>query len=212
VLHQYFSVRRHAAALVLITALASPAFAKDTKQIATQAASAAAATVHIDNFGRINEHFYRGAQPTAKDLADLAKMGIKTTIDLTDGDGNAEEQRLAESAGLRFFKIAMNTRVVPTAGQIATFLSIVNDPQNQPVYVHCVGGRHRTGVMTAVYRMVQDSWTPDRAFKEMKTYKYGADFLHPEFKKFVMAFKPSLFGVPLPLVPGVATVGSPKGQ
>jgi protein tyrosine/serine phosphatase len=49
----------------------------------------------------------------------------------------------------------------------------VDDPANQPVYVHCVGGRHRTGVMTAIYRMIDDKWTPDRAFQEMKSYKYG---------------------------------------
>jgi hypothetical protein len=66
--------------------------------------------------------------------------------------------------------------------------------------------------MTAIYRMTQENWTPDQAFKEMKSYKFGADYLHPEFKKFVMAFKPSLFGVPLPMLPGVATVGSPREQ
>ena len=209
-LHQSWSFRRHLVALAVTAALASPAFAKDARQITPQVPAAAA--IHIENFGRINEHFYRGAQPTASDLAALAKLGVRTTIDLTDGDGNAEEQHLAEAAGLKFFKIAMNTRVVPTLDQITTFLRIVNDPQNQPVYVHCVGGRHRTGVMTAIYRMSQDSWSSDQAFKEMKTYKFGADFLHPEFKKFVMAFKPSLFGLPLPLMPAVATVGSSKQQ
>ena len=30
-------------------------------------------------------------------------------------------------------------------------LQIVNDPAQQPVFVHCVGGKHRTGVMTAAY-------------------------------------------------------------
>ena len=164
--------------------------------------SAAASAIHIDNFGRINDHYFRGALPTAQDLADLAKLGVKTTIDLTDGDGDNNEKRLAEAAGLKFFKIAMNTRVVPTAEQIATFLSIVNDPANQPVYVHCVGGKHRTGVMTAIYRMTQERWAPDRAFQEMKSFKFGADFLHPEFKKFVLAFKPSMFGVPV--LPSVA--------
>ena len=69
------------------------------------------------------------------------------------------------------------------------FLQLVNDPANQPVYVHCAGGRHRTGVMTAVYRMTSDGWTADRAFKEMKDYKFGADFLHPEFKKFVYGYR-----------------------
>ena len=193
---QYVSLRRHVAGLVVALALAVPASAKDTRPAAGSAAAATAA-VHIDNFGRVNERYYRGAQPTGRDVADLAKLGVKTMIDLTNGDGDSEEQRLAESAGMKFFKIAMDTRVVPTTGQIATFLSIVNDPANQPVYVHCVGGKHRTGVMTAIYRMVQDQWAPDRAFQEMKTYKFGSDFLHPEFKKFVLAFKPLLSGVPV---------------
>jgi tyrosine-protein phosphatase SIW14 len=85
--------------------------------------------------------------------------------------------------------LPMTTRVVPTPEQLETFLGIVNDPANQPVYVHCVGGKHRTGVMTAVYRMTQHGWTSDQAFKEMKRFKYGADFLHPEFKKFVYGFR-----------------------
>jgi protein tyrosine/serine phosphatase len=58
------------------------------------------------------------------------------------------------------------------------------------VYVHCVGGRHRTGVMTAAYRMTDESWTAGKAFAEMKQYKFGAEFLHPEFRDFVYAFKP----------------------
>jgi protein tyrosine/serine phosphatase len=201
VLHQYLSVRRHLAGLIITAAIAAPAYARDDKP-ASAPASVVASAVHIDNFGRVDDHFYRGALPTANDLADLAKLGVKTTIDLTNGDGDSNEARLAEAAGMKFFKIAMNTRVVPTAEQIVTFLKIVNDPENQPVYVHCVGGKHRTGVMTAIYRMTRENWTPVRAFQEMKIYKFGADFLHPEFKQFVLAFKPALFGVPvLPSVP-----------
>ena len=182
------TIRRQFAGLLVALAIAIPVSAKDVKPTAPASATAPPA-VHIDNFGRVNEHYYRGAQPTERDFADLAKLGVKATIDLTNGDDEeGREQQLAEGAGLKFFKLAMNTRVVPTAEQIATFLSIVNDPVNQPVYVHCVGGRHRTGVMTAIYRMIDDKWTPDRAFQEMKSYKFGADFLHPEFKDFVMAF------------------------
>ena len=36
--------------------------------------------------------------------------------------------------------------------------------------------------MTAVYRMSRSSWTPDQAFKEMKQFKFGADFLHCEYQ------------------------------
>ena len=62
-------------------------------------------------------------------------------------------------------------------------------PPSQPVYVHCVGGRHRTGVMTAVYRMTKDGICGAAAFNEMKQFKYGPDFLHPEFKKFVYEYE-----------------------
>ena len=118
----------------------------------------------------------------------MAKFGIKTLISLTSDDSLEGEQSLAEQAGLKFVKIPMSTRVAPTAGELAHFLEVVGDPGNQPVYVHCVGGRHRTGVMTAVYRMVHDGWSADQAFNEMKQFKFGADFLHPEFKKFVFAY------------------------
>ena len=86
----------------------------------------------------------------------------------------------------------MTTHQPPTAAQLTEFMRIVNDPANQPVYVHCVGGRHRTGVMTALYRLTHDAWTATRAFDEMKQYKFGADFLHPEFKTFVYDYAAQL--------------------
>jgi hypothetical protein len=43
--------------------------------------------------------------------------------------------------------------------------------------------------MTAVYRMTQDGWTADQAFKEMKEYDFGPAFLHPEFKRFVYEYE-----------------------
>jgi protein tyrosine/serine phosphatase len=163
--------------------------------------------VTIDNFGRVNNNYYRGAQPQGQDYADLAALGVKTVIDLTSDDRDADEQRLVESAGMKSYRIPMTTHEAPTSAEIAEFMTIVNDPANQPVYVHCVGGRHRTGVMTAVYRMIQDGWNPDQAFKEMKQYKYGADFLHPEFKKFVYAYSTQVDRSPkaVPLEAAVTT-------
>ena len=157
----------------------------------TSSASTAAAgrvSVGIDNFGEINSTYFRGAQPEGADYADLAKVGIKTVVDL-QADFEAGEQQSVEKAGMKFYRIPMTTRKAPTTDQIASFLKLVNDPANQPVYVHCAGGRHRTGVMTAIYRMTKDSWTSEQAFKEMKQFKFGADFLHPEFKRFVYAYR-----------------------
>ncbi len=154
----------------------------------TATSSTAAARIAVDNFGQVNANYYRGAQPEGRDYAALAALGVKTVIDL-QADGTAAERKAVEAAGMTFYRIPMTTHDAPTSDEIAHFLELVGDPANQPVYVHCAGGRHRTGVMTAVYRMTYDGWSADQAFKEMKQYKFGADFLHPEFKQFVYAYQ-----------------------
>ena len=150
----------------------------------------ALANVRIDNFGRINDRYFRGAQPEGQDYADLAALGVKTIIDLQEAPEDPNEARTAKALGLSYYRIPMSTRRAPTTEQLAFFFKLVNDPAAQPVYVHCKGGRHRTGVMTAAYRMSFDGWTADQAFGEMKRYDFGPDFLHPEFKKYVYGYDP----------------------
>jgi protein tyrosine/serine phosphatase len=173
--------------VLIALALAFPAAAQTGQTRATR--------VSIDNFGRVNANYYRGAQPEGRDYSDLRALGVKTVIDLTQ-NGDPAEPGIVERLGMKFFRIPMTTHQTPTKQQIEQFLSIVNNPANQPVYVHCQGGRHRTGVMTAVYRMTNDRWTANQAFAEMKQYKYGADFLHPEFKQFVYAYNPQRPSLP----------------
>src|SRR6516164_7533696 len=142
------------------------------------------AKIHIKNFGRTNENYYRGAQPESRDYPDLAGLGVKTVIDLTRG-GRADEQALVERAGMKFYRIPLTTSERPSEAAVSQFLKLVNDPANQPVFVHCQGGRHRTGVMTAVYRMTKDGWSADRAYEEMKQYHFEGFPAHPVLKQFV---------------------------
>ena len=180
-------IRRTSFACALSACLAlTPIVATAAEESA--ASALALASLAIENFGQVSPTYYRGSQPDQTDYTDLAKLGVKTVIDLQQ-DGKAIERQLVESAGMKFYRIPMTTRTAPTAEEISLFLNLVNDAANQPVYVHCAGGRHRTGVMTAVYRMTHDGWTSDRAFKEMKQYDFGPDFLHPEFKQFVYDYR-----------------------
>ena len=87
--------------------------------------------IRIDNFGRINDNYYRGAQPEAPDYTDLAAVGVKTVIDLT-GDGRDDEQALVERAGMKFYRIPLTTSERPSEAAIARFLKLVDDSANQP--------------------------------------------------------------------------------
>jgi tyrosine-protein phosphatase SIW14 len=151
---------------------------------AAQAAGQSPAGIRIDNFGQINDRYFRGVQPDGRDYADLAALGIKTVIDLTR-DGQEAEKQLVEAAGMTFHRIPLTTWDRPSESAVSQFLKLVTDPANLPVYVHCQGGRHRTGAMTAVYRMTQDGWTADQAYAEMKKFRFEGFPGHPELKKFV---------------------------
>lgn len=156
------------------------------------------ANIQIQNFGCVNEKYYRGAQPEGGDYAALAALGIKTVVDL-QRKGEADEQAMVESNGMKFFRIPMTTTSRPEREAVDQFLMIVNNPSNQPVFVHCRGGRHRTGVMTAVYRMNKDSWSASEAYDEMKRYEFEKGFGHGALKNYVYEYHTRL---------GLGNVGS----
>jgi tyrosine-protein phosphatase SIW14 len=168
-------LRRSIAGLIVTLSLSASLFAQNLSRI------------HIDNFGRISDTYFRGAQPDGRGFADLAKLGVKTVIDLA-AEGRADEQAMVEHDGMKFYRIPLTTSDRPSDSAITQFLKLVSDPASQPVYVHCQGGRHRTGVMTAVYRMTHDNWTAEQAVAEMEQYRFDRFPTHPKLKSFVFDY------------------------
>jgi len=146
-----------------------------------------AAGVNIENFGKVNDHIYRGGQPEGDNYRQLAALGIKTIVDLR-GDAERGAKASAQAAGLRYINLPMAPKHYPQSDAAQRFLDIVNDPANGIVYVHCAGGRHRTGAMIAVYRMTVDGWNIDRAFQEMKDYDFYTSMGHGCYKDYVYDF------------------------
>ena len=166
--------------------------------------SSALSRIRIGNFGKINDHYFRGAQPKGSDYRDLAAIGVKTVIDLQI-DGPSNEAGNVAAAGMKFFRIGMTTSKAPTDAQIAQFFEIVNNPANQPVYVHCAGGRHRTGTMTALYRMTFDGWNAAQAYTEMKQFRFEGFPDHPVLRNYVYAYRPVAPKQPAVLATGIIT-------
>src|SRR5262245_681282 len=97
----------------------SPAHGVAAQQSQSAAANPAQKRISIDNFGKVNASYYRGAQPNRNDYHDLAALGIKTVIDL-QRDGDPVEQRLVEAAGMAFHRIEMTTSVAPAKDQLSS--------------------------------------------------------------------------------------------
>ena len=143
--------------------------------------------IKVKNFGQMDERFYRAARPKPEDFKALAALGIKTVIDLTD-NSREREQPAAEAAGLRYVNIPMVDKGYPEIQQINEFMKIVDDPDTGKFFVHCAGGRHRTGVVGAVYRFTRSNWTLDRVMAEMNEYDFASGFGHGKQKDFVQDF------------------------
>jgi protein tyrosine phosphatase (PTP) superfamily phosphohydrolase (DUF442 family) len=161
--------------------------------------------VRIKNFGQMDGRFYRGAQPAEKDYKDLVTLGIKTVIDLRE-DSVPSERSFVESLGMRYINIPMAGKKYPTPEVTEMFLKTVNDPATGKFFVHCAGGRHRTGAMGAVYRYEFYHWTFDQAYKEMKQYDFYTTWGHQSFKDFVRDYYARQPGTPKLSAPDAALI------
>lgn len=157
----------------------------------------------VHNFHEVNEHVYRGAQPNKQGFAALARLGVKTVIDLR---GEKSERSLVEGAGMRYVRLAWNGHKAPAAEQVSTVLSLMNDNSAWPVFVHCRRGADRTGTAIACYRIAHDHWTNQQALGEAKSF--GMSSLEVAMQHFILRFNsatPQLAAAPVPaaVVPAV---------
>jgi len=165
--------------LALIFSLSTASFAKEKY---TKFPS-----VKIKNFGQMDDRFFRGARPKDDDYQALATLGVKTIIDLTDNSIEYEKPAV-EAAGLRYVNIPMIDKSAPSMDQINEFLKVVDDPETGKFFVHCAGGRHRTGVVGAVYRFHHDNWSLEQALAEMDQYEFGSGYGHGKQRDFVKEY------------------------
>ena len=125
----------------------------------------------LPNFHRVSDNFFRGAQPANGGIKKLSELGIKTVINLRGTDElTVAQQKEAEAAGLKYFNIPMPGLSAPSDDQVERVLAVINNPENQPVFIHCKRGSDRTGTIAAIYRMSHEDWTSDRAIAEARRY------------------------------------------
>jgi tyrosine-protein phosphatase SIW14 len=138
--------------------------------------------------------FYRSGQFTAGGLRDVVKRyGIRTVINLQEENGDpfmpeswlskphVRESDLCRELGVRYVLLdgcpELLTDAEFAAGNrpkvIDEYLKILDDPKSYPVLLHCKAGLHRTGRLTAIYRMEYEGWDVAHAMRELTANGYG---------------------------------------
>jgi protein tyrosine/serine phosphatase len=122
----------------------------------------------VPNFYKVTDTLYRGAQPTAEGMFRLKKLRIKTVVNLRSLHSDKDE---IGDIDLIYEHIRMIWH--PNEEEVVQFLQIVTDTKRAPVFVHCMQGADRTGVMCAIYRVAVCGWTKEEAISEMTTGGFG---------------------------------------
>jgi hypothetical protein len=60
-----------------------------------------------------------------------------------------------------------------TPAMFENFYELMDDPGNWPVLAHCLGGRHRTGTFSALFRLEYDRWPVADVLREMYAFDFG---------------------------------------
>jgi len=144
----------------------------------------------VPNFQVVNEHILRGGQPSDDGFKSLARRGVKTVVDLrwVDEHDISREKRTVEDDGMRFISVPMKGLSAPNQEQVSKVLSVLEDGDNWPVFIHCRRGSDRTGTVLACYRISHDHWENRKALEEAKAY--GISVFERAMRSYIEHFRP----------------------
>ena len=123
----------------------------------------------VPNLHQITPTLYRSEQPTALGFKNLEKMGVRTVINLRAFNSDDDEVR---GTALRTERVKILTWNVDD-DHVVDVMRMLRNPDNGPFLIHCQHGADRTGLMSAMYRILEQGWTVDDALAELKDGGYG---------------------------------------
>jgi protein tyrosine/serine phosphatase len=123
----------------------------------------------VSNLHRISPTLYRSEQPTALGMKNLEKLGIRTVINLRYFNDDEDE---VKGTSLRTERTKILTWRLGDK-HVVEVMSLLKKTENGPFLIHCQHGADRTGLMTAMYRVLEQDWTPDDALRELTDGGFG---------------------------------------
>ena len=110
------------------------------------------------------------AGPYPEDLPALVAASIAATVDLTE-DGEGWADYWSAQPGLQHHRIGLQDFAPPSEGDMRRVLATIDDllARGLPVYVHCRGGRGRTGCVVACY-LIERGAAPSAALEAVRQW------------------------------------------
>jgi len=151
----------------------------------------------VPNFGEVTPTLFRGAQPSHEGFEALAKRGVDIIVDARGGDRAGSEGKEVSRLGMKYVAIPWECSS-PRNDVFARFLKLLQDNPDKKIFVHCLQGVDRTGMMIASYRMAGEGWSADDALIEMKDFGFSGShhFFCPRLASYEQSFPTRLKSSP----------------
>ena len=144
------------------------------------------------NFHIIDSALWRSAQPNSESLKRMKHFGLNTVINLRgDSITNEWEKKIADSLSLNYYNFPLDSRKEQNSDEINLILNIINQKKNQPVLIHCLGGKDRTGLISALYELQKGNKILNEIHKEMLMYGYNEE-KYPKNFRFIKSWAKGL--------------------
>jgi hypothetical protein len=125
----------------------------------------------VPNLHQVANIFFRSAQPEAQGFSTLAtQYGVKTVISLRAFNS---DEPLTRGLSLRLVRFKIHTWHIEREDVVGALRSLRRAIKEGPVLLHCQHGADRTGLITALYRILYEGWSKQAALAEMLNGKFG---------------------------------------
>jgi protein tyrosine/serine phosphatase len=115
-------------------------------------------------------------------VARARKLGIRTVVSLRSFHSDAE---LLKGSGIKSVRVRINTWDIADRQIVAALAAIRSAEQQGPVLLHCLHGADRTGLVTAMYRMLYQGWSKQQAMDELRHGDYGYHSIWTNIERYV---------------------------
>jgi len=128
------------------------------------------ADASVDNLHRVTPSLYRSARLSKDDVPALQKLGIRTIISLR---AFHSDERIVAGTSITLRRIPINTWHIEDEDMVKALKALRTVDEDGPVLIHCQHGADRTGLVSALYRILYQDWSRERALDELCNGGYG---------------------------------------
>ncbi|KAF9286431.1 hypothetical protein BGZ68_002903 [Mortierella alpina] len=126
-------------------------------------------------FGTVEPEVYRGAYPKQRNLRYLKRLKLKTILSLIPDAPDEVFRQFCADQGIKSIHLPVDKvkdNVPLTYNRAVEAVQIIIDPENLPIYIHCLDGASVTGLVVCCLRKLQ-TWNISSAMGEFLRYLRG---------------------------------------